>query len=153
MPTHILFPYKSRLIDYMKPVQVYRNLHAPADGPGRYSVRQSGRIVAHTDYLTLEYATFHVSPAGRARVLREKRKNVHAYIAGLIQEDFLNRIEPNSRGCWRVRYNPYTTPCFLAQDPSTGDTTPIGAARIVYFLPGAVYTLGTVHLASTVSYA
>lgn len=55
--------------------------------------------------LTLQNVTFRVSEAGRQRVLRERKKNVHAYVVGTLM---------GSRGCWepgpewiRISYNPY----------------------------------------------
>lgn len=46
------------------------------EGPHR------GRVVAHEDKVTVWGARFHVSAAGRERVLRQKRKNVHAWVRG-----------------------------------------------------------------------
>lgn len=60
-------------------VEVYRNLHN-----GKLSVRdyKTKRVVGHADEVFLEDVEFRVSQAGRKRVLREKRKNVHAVVRG-----------------------------------------------------------------------
>jgi len=43
---------------------------------------ETGLLYCHAHRVELHNAKFRVQPAGRARVLREKRKNVHAYIVG-----------------------------------------------------------------------
>jgi hypothetical protein len=48
-----------------------------------------------------------VSEAGRQRVLRDRRKNVHAYIVGRVSD--APGTLPGGR---RVRYNPYETETF-----------------------------------------
>ena len=58
-------------------VEVYYNLHNKT-----FSVRHAGRVWFHTNVLTLHNCKFAVQPAGRAKVLKEKRKNVHAFIRG-----------------------------------------------------------------------
>ena len=69
----------SELIDPTKPVEVYKNLHR-----GCWSVRQNGIVRFHTYAIALEQCQFKVSESGRQRVLREKRKNVHAFIKGMV---------------------------------------------------------------------
>jgi hypothetical protein len=66
-------------VDIEKPVQVYRNLHKNC-----FSVRQSGTVMFHTNYLAMENCDFVVNPGGRARVLKTGQKTVHAYIRGTI---------------------------------------------------------------------
>ena len=88
-------------------VEVYRNLHK-----GCLSVRHKGRVIRHLlhgEPLTLSDAQLVVGQAGRARVLREKRKNVHAVIRGTVVE----RAEP--RGV-PLHYNPYETDSWLLLD-------------------------------------
>jgi len=85
-------------IDYSKPVEVYRNLHKNC-----YSVRQGGLVKAHTDDICLKECSFHVNKKGRDRVRKLKRKEVHAWVKGVIRlyplEDLLY---PR-----KVTYNPY----------------------------------------------
>lgn len=66
-----------------KHVEVYRNLHN-----GKLSVRdrKTHLVIGHVDYITLCCVRFRVSQAGRERVLRERRKNVHAFVVGKIIE-------------------------------------------------------------------
>lgn len=65
-------------------VFIYWNLHRACwsikalEGPSR------GRVVAHASDWQVTDATFKVSEAGRQRVLREQRKNVHAGVVGTL---------------------------------------------------------------------
>ena len=60
-------------------VKVYRNLHK--DCFSVVSVK-TGKVIAHTENIELKNCKFHVQPAGRKKVLEQKRKNVHAYVTG-----------------------------------------------------------------------
>lgn len=103
-------PYKGRKLDYTKPVMVYRNLNCKGIS---YSIRQGNLVVAHTDALTLRDVKFVVSKAGQQRVIREKRKNVHAFVKGFVApigvmgtsavyaEDKERQLPA------RIKYNPY----------------------------------------------
>jgi hypothetical protein len=63
-------------------VRVYYNIHRKC-----YSVLRAGRVVAHVDAIGLVDVRFRVSEAGRRRVLRERRKNVHAFVCGTVSAD------------------------------------------------------------------
>jgi hypothetical protein len=88
-------------------VRVYRNLRR-----GCYSVqiRDGGewRVAAHTTRLDLRDARFEVSEKGRQRVVRERRKNVHAWIIGTVDRgpEVWDMAE-------LVGYNPYNAPTFV----------------------------------------
>lgn len=81
-------PFKRRKLDPKKPVFVYRNLHGDAES--LYSIRQGGLVVAHTNDVLLENATFVVNKKGWERCLREGRKNVHAFVRGRV----ISRLPP-----------------------------------------------------------
>ena len=90
------------------PVEIYKNLKK-----GLWSVRQNGRVVFHTDYICLKQCSFVVCKKGRLRVLREKRKNVHAFVRGFL-------CDPNEPPFvvdynWNpVNYDPYTADSFMS---------------------------------------
>lgn len=65
-------------------VFVYYNLHKKCWSIKALSGNQKGRVVAHADAVELKDCEFKVSEAGRQRVIREKRKNVHAGVAGTL---------------------------------------------------------------------
>ena len=89
-------------------VRVYWNLHK-----GCWSVqdRKTGRVVKHVEACTLADVKFIVRPAGREKVRREGKKNVHAFAVGYIVENNDNNFNPID---WdRVKYNPYTDDYFM----------------------------------------
>jgi hypothetical protein len=90
-----------------KQVEVYRNLTKNC-----YSVRHKGKVIAHEDKVVLTSVECRVQPAGRAKVLKEKRKNVHAYVKGkVVSQDLLTLGERK-----RLRYNPYEADHFFEAD-------------------------------------
>ena len=66
-------------IDPNRKVDVYFNLHKKT-----WSVRQGGKVVGHTDQISIKNAQYIVSKKGNERVRREKKKNVHAYVRGYV---------------------------------------------------------------------
>jgi hypothetical protein len=98
------------LLNPEKPCRIYRNLHT-----GLWSVKQ-GVVRFHTNCIFLKAARFIVSEKGRQRVLREKQKNVHAYVEGYI----CSRPHHFSiDGCYEVTYNPYKFQHFVTGDRPT----------------------------------
>ena len=91
-------------------VQVYYNLHKKC-----LSIRHKGKVIEHAQEVTLTDARFHVQQAGRERVLKQKRKNVHAYISGKLKESFWFIQAP--KYIWtakqHVTYNPYKYETFV----------------------------------------
>lgn len=86
-------------------VKCYWNLHRKC-----ISVQYKGRVIAHPPRIVLDDVKFKVSQAGRARVLREKKKNVHAFVCGTISP-FANTFEGEA-----VTYNPYKYNSFVKVD-------------------------------------
>jgi len=82
-------------------VKVYYNLHKHC-----FSVQHKGIIIAHRDIVCIKNATFTVREAGRQKVLREGRKNVHAYVVG----EWVDACEVVGEA---VTYNPYKYSTFV----------------------------------------
>ena len=78
-------------------VQVYYNLHKHC-----YSIRQSGRVIGHTDSIVLRDARFNVAPAGRDKVRATGVKNVHATVSGYVVDNPKPAIPEHF-----VSYNPF----------------------------------------------
>ena len=98
------------MIDPKKRVYVYFNLHKKV-----WSVRQGGLVVEHTKNIMLKDCRFLVSEAGRKRVLREKKKNVHAGVSGYVV-DSIPEYKVYSEA--KLTYNPYMYKGFVAiNDP------------------------------------
>ena len=95
------------LIDPDRKIEVYRNLHKKC-----WSVRQDGLVKFHSQQVCLQNCKFAVQPAGRAKVLREKRKNVHAFIRGYLWDGKISEDIANSNIWDNVSYNPYKSNTF-----------------------------------------
>jgi hypothetical protein len=93
------------MLDPKRSISVYKNLHT-----GLWSLRQGGRVVCHSDYIVMSDVKFRVQPSGRAKVLREKKKNVHAFIVGhIVEKPWTIR----STEWFEVTYNPYKFSTFV----------------------------------------
>lgn len=100
-------------------VRIYYNLHRK-----QLSVQsktpKGWRVVNHVSKVMLENVRFKVSEAGRQRVLRERKKNVHAFIEGdLVLDGNGGPIEADTL----VSYNPYLRGSFYERntmDPIDG---------------------------------
>ena len=89
-------------------VDVYKNLHKDI-----WSVRnrKTGRVVTHKKLVHVINASFVVQPAGRQKVLDEKRKKVHAFVRGKLSSQKTKTLY------WRpVTYNPYKADHFCYKD-------------------------------------
>lgn len=91
-------------------VFVYFNLHRQLWSVKALSGPMRGRVIAHREALALSDCTFKVSEAGRQRVLREQRKNVHAGIVG-----YLSDASPAPHAT-AVTYNPYKAATFTCKN-------------------------------------
>jgi hypothetical protein len=109
-------------------VDVYRNVRT-----GTLSVRDrsSGKVVAHPHGVYLDDVRFVVQPAGRSRVLREKRKNVHAFVRGN-----LVAVTDSPPPPWdhKASYNPYAAGAF--KDVETGES--VYSAEFAFVSPEGV---------------
>jgi hypothetical protein len=88
----------------MDKVEVYFNLHKKC-----FSVRKNGLVIRHCNRITLKNSTFKVSQAGRERVLKEKKKNVHAFVVG----SPIGKISDGQYDVNEVSYNPYKQGYFV----------------------------------------
>jgi len=89
-------------------VEVYRNLHKNC-----WSIRdnKTGRVIRHSNNISLKDAELVVRKSGREKVLCEKRKNVHAFIRGTIESySYIHKQQ--------IVYNPYKYKSFVLIDSS-----------------------------------
>jgi hypothetical protein len=102
-------------------VRLYYNLHRKDYTVQKYVKGVGWRKVAGLDCIVLQNVKFKVSEAGRQRVIREGKKNVHAYATGQV----LRFDEPHhvtmSLGV-PISYNPFKAPTFVDEhnDPVKG---------------------------------
>ena len=101
---------------------VYRNLNKPGVV---WSVQntKTGRVAKHAKAVLIEDAELVVQPGGRKRVLKEKRKNVHAGIRGELSS---STKKPAS--CIPITYDPYKYRSFVRRDNGKA----VFHARVVY---------------------
>lgn len=97
-------PYKNREINMNKEVTVYFHF-----GKKLFSIVQGGVVVGHAAEVEMKDVHTSVSEKGRQRVLKEKRKNVHAKISGLLVGFPTDAI---TEGFDTMYYNPYKVDYF-----------------------------------------
>lgn len=119
--------------------EAYFNLHRKC-----LSYRPMGGHVRHARSLILNEVNLVVQPAGRERVLRERRKNVHAFVRGsltyvrALDETDDGDITPGNmdrQGYRRISYNPYKYDSFVYLD--TG--MPVTFARQVVVMDRSIW--------------
>ena len=132
-------------------VEIYRNLNN-----GTHSIRRNGKVVKHLEHhqsIFLKDVKFVVQPAGREKVRREGRKNVHAFVRGTV-------IMPSTMNCTTdefkekmplcVTYNPYQMEHF-GYYALTGETDkkgrPCNAFGYIYEAKLATFTGGYLYAA------
>ena len=94
----------SSVIDFSKPVRVYRNLHRQC-----LSIKQ-GVVRCHTNYIFLTNVTYPVNTRVRDRVRKERKKEVHAYVMGYVSSP---RLVDDVKLLGTVSYNPYVNDRFV----------------------------------------
>ena len=134
----------------MKRVQVYYNIRR-----GDYSVRQSGRVIDHVDFIVLRDVRFNVAPAGRDKVRATGVKNVHATVSGYIVKN--NSAPWHRRAGFRLlrddvrnydfaAYNPFKYDQFVKITSNGYDgfyADPVHSAGYVALMPNReIRTLG-----------
>tara|TARA_R100000458_G_scaffold875_1_gene742 strand:+ start:119 stop:448 length:330 start_codon:yes stop_codon:yes gene_type:complete len=87
--------------------------------------RKTGKVVRHVEACTLADVKFIVRPAGREKVRREGKKNVHAFAAG--RYSLKNGLAAYTKGARKVTYNPYVNETFVFAE--TGE--PVTDAYVV----------------------
>ena len=99
--------------------ETYFNLHRKCLS---YRSMTRGGRVQHADVLEFNDPEFVVQPAGREKVLREGKKNVHAFVRGELlgmwdeQSPAPESYQPIGIGWREVKYNPYKYQSFVWAD-------------------------------------
>lgn len=117
------------------PVRVFKNLKH-----GCYSIMQRGVVRASAKQVRLSDVEFRVRETGRQRMLREKRKNVHAFAVGklvdYVHPEDSRDIDPIAgRGAF---YDPYRFPSFVDRETNA----PVTTVSVAHFdEDGVLYSL------------
>ena len=98
-------------------VEVYFNLHKRV-----FSIRscKTGRVIHHTKNVHIRDPQFVVREGGRQRVLRERKKNVHAFVRG-----YATYFDEDCPMSDTIGYNPFKYDSFVKMP----DETPIHKAE------------------------
>lgn len=107
----------------MSKCHVYWNLHKST-----WSIRKNGRVFDHASAVLLNNVEFRVQPAGRERVRREGKKNVHAFAVGDMSHYADYDMRTREVSMREITYNPYKYDSFVYAD----DLTPVGKCDRVY---------------------
>lgn len=109
---------------------IYRNLRTKG-----FSVKIRGKVIDRCDDIVGHEVQFKVSESGRLRVLRDKRRNVHAY--AVCRTYAWASYTDKSKACasFIASYNPYNSNKFLVNNQ------PIEFAKTVLFSKGKCYII------------
>lgn len=114
------------MIDHDKPVRVFKNWKHNC-----YGIMQNGLLKASAKQVRLTDVEFRVRESGRERMLRNGRRNIHAFAIGRLT-DFVHPNEArNLEGMpgRSVYYNPYQFAAFVDQETQQ----PVISAEVAQF--------------------
>lgn len=99
----------------MKPFRVYRNLHRGNFSIQSYLQEKKGyRVTDRASTVILEDCSFKIYESGRQKVIREKRKNVHAYVQPKSYKHLDEELDVSKFR--EIYYNPYDFDLFVYRD-------------------------------------
>lgn len=91
-------------------VFVYFNLHKRLFSVKSLEGASKGKVIGHSNSIVLGHTQFKISEAGRQRVIRERKKNVHAGVTGTLID--VGTIGEMFKGDV-ITYNPYKNSTFV----------------------------------------
>ncbi|HEY5657932.1 MAG TPA: hypothetical protein VIY27_09100 [Myxococcota bacterium] len=136
-------------------VQLYRNLNKSreynvwslAAAKAKLCAMSTGKLYKHADVVLLEDCCLVVNEKGRQRVLRERSKNVHAWVEGELVDmaahpsEYDPDVLPDEvyDGRWiPITYNPYKYDTFMRADSGK----PVTHAQLVAATPSGIMAQG-----------
>lgn len=89
-------------------VEVYVNLNQTKKGDehATFSVRHKGKVYAHAKNVELIDVEFKIQEGGRARAVAQGKRNVHAFVKGILVDVQDEPVKAEPRG-EAVSYNPF----------------------------------------------
>ena len=85
---------------------IYRNLRTKG-----FSIKKRGRVIDHDNYFEAHDVTFKVNELGRQRVIKNKQKDVHAFV--VTDKYYYTSMHQEVDKLPEITYNPYKCPYFL----------------------------------------
>jgi len=99
----------------MRPYRLYRNLHRGNFSIQSYIQHKRGyRVTDRGNSILLEECNFKIYETGREKVIREKRKNVHAYVEYAGYRHIKGGVDVSNLR--EIYYNPYEFESFVYKD-------------------------------------
>ena len=120
-------PYKNRELDISKKVRMYRCLNRKGF---IFSLNQNGKVVGHTNNIVLKDCNLIVLESGKKRCLKEKQRNIHAFVEGYLGNE--NDIKLSFS--FLLKYNPYENKNFY-----TSIAGEISKCNVVYIKNNKIY--------------
>lgn len=82
-----------------------------------FSIRLAStrKVAGYMDRVVVSEVRFPVSTSGRLRVLKDRKKNVHAFVLGKYKQELQNLSRLNFREAY---YNPYRVQSFVDRETS-----------------------------------
>jgi hypothetical protein len=110
-------------------IETYRNLNQGF----LFSIKdkKTGLVVAHGNCYRVENVVCKVREGGRQRAIKEKRRNVHAFLSCF----YSGECEMSLEGLSELYYNPFTLDHFINKE--TGEK--VESVDFAYFLDGKCY--------------
>lgn len=121
-----MIQYKNREVILTEPIEFYRCLNRKGF---TFSIRQNGRVVAHTNKIILKDCQFMVNLGGKNNCIANRQRNVHAYIKAYIGETKDIKSEESDL----LKYNPYSELLFNVMGSN------ITKAEVVYIQDRNIY--------------
>ena len=120
----------------MQVVAVYRNLLRKGFV---FNIKdpKTGLVIDRSETVYLKDCTMKVSEAGRQRVLKERRKNVHSYIVGKRLKHW-PAFKGTAMIARRIKYNPYISGYFYIDEGVQNFGWPVLEAEYVTIEKGVV---------------
>lgn len=122
-----MIPYKNRNILFDEKVEIYRCLNRKGYV---FSIRQNGKVVAHTESIVLKDCDLIVNNAGKKNCIKTKQRNVHAFVKGFIT----NKTDIKLTFSFILKYNPFSPIGFHTQGENE-----IKKANVVYIQENQIY--------------
>lgn len=115
-------------------LRIYRNLHKKCFSVQTKS-EKGWRVKEHKHSILIENASFKVIESGRQKVLREKKKNVHAFVVGQMSELHIDQFKKEN--LINLSYNPYKMDSFYIKE--TGE--PVKNAKFVFLSEKGIFAV------------